>query len=375
MIKALRKKLKPYGEIFYMLYFLPLAGCVAMGISSAQTSYRLVFAGALLFLLLKFFITDYNKKELFFIITTMALLGYVFSRTREKALLLTALSIFGCKDVSVNKVIKYTVFVYIIGMGLTISLVLLGKVPGEIHQLSKNGITYSINDYGFSHPNSAYSHILMISIMGVAVWHERMRWYHYVVMSVAMLLAYKVFLSRTGLLIYLLLCVMLVLCSIIKQEKVKKVFFFPLNLVPLGIAVFSYFFSIMYSGHIWYIDKLNDLVTNRILFSSKALNDNGLSWFGHVVVKSWNYYIDNAYINVLLSYGIFVMILWILSYTFMCYKYWEVENYILLLVMVVLAIYAFMEYSPINVTWNPLLLFMSVILFGNMKKENSTSAP
>ena len=375
MIKALRKKLKPYGEIFYMLYFLPLAGCVAMGISSAQTSYHLVFAGALLFLLLKFFATDYNKKELFFMIATMALLGYVFTRTREKALLLTALSIFGCKDVRVNKVIKNTVFVYIIGMGLTISLVLLEKVPGEIHQLSKNGITYLINDYGFSHPNSAYSHILMISIMVVAVWHERMRWYHYVVMSVLMLLAYKVFLSRTGLLIYLLLCVMLILCSIIKQEKVKKVFFFTLNLVPLGIAVFSYVFSIMYSGHIWYIDKLNNLVTNRILFSSKALNDNGLSWFGRVVVKSWDYYIDNAYINILLSYGIFVMILCILSYTFMCYKYWEVENYILLLVMVVLAIYAFMEYSPVNVTWNPLLLFMSVILFGSMKKENSTSTP
>lgn len=374
MLKKVRNHFGQYAELFYMLYFLPLAGCVSMGISSSQPVYRLVFIIAAFFLLLKLILTDYNKKEVLLMASVMALLGYVFYRTREKALIITAISIFACKGVNIRKILKYTFFVYIIGMCITISLVLLGKIPGEIHSLPKGGIRYNINDFGFSHPNSAYGHVLMIAFMAVVVWENKLRWYHYSIMTVVMIFAYKVFFSRAGLLIYLLMCVALAVFNIVKNWKLKKAFGFLLVLLPLGTAVTSYVLAVLYPQNIPFVNKLDTLVTGRIELSAKALESVGLSWFG-TVEKPWvgRYFIDNAYLNVLLGCGIIVCAVCVISYIIMCYYYWQNEqHYYVLIVLGIVSIYLFMEYAPVNVTWNPILLFMAGSLFNNRGQENLT---
>lgn len=370
MYSKIRNYLKEYSDIFYILYFLPLAGCVAMGIGSEQLFYKGCFAVAIIFLLLKFGVTDYTKTELVFMSFIMLLLAYIFFRTREKALIITALSVFGCKGVCVRRVLKYTFFVYIIGMMLTISLVMAGKIQGEIHTLTKSGIQYQINDYGFSHPNSAYSHLMMIALMMVAVWQERVRWYHYGIMTIVMFAAYKVFLSRTGFYIYLLLCLLIGLLHIMRNNKVKKVFFFLFNLIPIGILALSYGLMINYHKGITIINKLNNFVTGRIMLSSKAYENAGLSWFGATDRKWMDWiFIDNAYISVLISCGVVACILCVLAYSLMCIRYWKAEEYYVVIILGIIAVYAFMEYIVVNATWNPLLLFMSGTLLWNRRSE------
>jgi len=376
MLKKLRHHFGQYAEIFYMLYFLPLAGCVSMGISSSQPAYRLVFIVAVFFLLLKLVLTEYNKKEILLMAGIIALLGYTFYRTREKALIITAISIFACKDINIRKILKYTFFVYIIGMSITISLVLLGKIPGEIHSLSKGGIRYDINDFGFSHPNSAYGHVLMLAFMAIVVWENKLRWYHYSIMTIVMFLAYKVFFSRTGLLIYLLMCMALALFNIVKWWEIKKALGFLWVLLPLGTALISYVLAVLYPRNISFVNKLDMLVTGRINLSARALESVGLSWFG-TAAKPWagQYFIDNAYLNILLGYGIIVCAVCVISYFIMCYYYWlNEQRYYVLIIMGILSIYLFMEYAPINVTWNPLLLFMAGSFFRDKGRESLTVA-
>lgn len=358
MVRKVRNYLKQYAEIFYMLYFLPLAGCVAMGISSSQLIYRLVFAVTALFLLLKLAVTDYTRKEFLLIAAVMTLLGYVFYRTREKSLIITAVSIFGCKDVDVKKVLKYTVLVYIIGMAITIGLVMAGKVQGEIHELTKGGVRYDINDFGFSHPNSAYNHLLMIGLMAIVAWGKELRWYHYGIMTAAMFIGYKVFLSRTGLLIYFILCAALVLVYMVKWEKARKTLGFVWALLPLGTAVASYALPVLFPKNIELVKTVNDYTTGRIYLSFKALESADLTWFG-AMERPWEgvYYIDNVYMNILLSCGILLCLLWVISLFLAAYHYWKTEQYYILIAIGIISIYGFMEYSVVNVTWNPILLF------------------
>jgi hypothetical protein len=364
MITKLSNYLKGHADVLYLLYFLPIAGCVSMGLSSDQLVYKGCFAIAIIFLLLKLWVTDYSLIDFFIMGAVMVLLGYVYLRTSEKTLIISALSIFGCKGVNVRKVLKYTLFVYIIGMTLTISMVMLGKVQGELHTLNKGGIEYKINDFGFSHPNSAYNHLLMIALMIVAVWQERLRWYHYGIMTFIMFVAYKVFFSRTGFLIYLLLCMAIGVLHIIKWDKLKKVFFFLLNLIPMGILTVSCILMIWYDKGIPFIDKLNNFVTGRIKLSSQAYKYAGVSWFG-AVNRDWmrGIFVDNAYLSVLVSYGIFVCALCVVSYSLTCFRYWKIGEYYNLIILSTIAVYAFMEYMVVNATWNPLLLFMSGSLF------------
>lgn len=380
MVRKVRDCLKPYAEIFYMLYFLPLAGCVALNISSSQLAYRVVFVISAIFLLMKLFVTDYSEKEIVLMIAFLSLLGYVFFRTSEKTLIITAMSIFGCKGVNVRQVLKYTFFVYIIGMGIMISLVLLGKVEGEIHHPMKNGIIYNVNDFGYSQPNSAYNHLLMIVFMAVAIWEKKMLWYHYLMATVVMFIAYNVFKSRTGLLVYILLCAVLLVLFLIKQMMVKKVFCFFVSLLPLVIAISSYALVALFSRDIMIINKLDNLVNGRIRLPSIALTSVGLTWFGanektwvEAIEKTWvgEYYLDNVYMNILISCGIIVCIICVLSYFFMCYHYWKIESYYVLLLLGIMTIYMFMEYAPVNATWNPLLLFMVESIFRSTKDSKT----
>lgn len=372
MISSIRNKLKKYGEIFYMLFFLPMAGCVAMGISSGETIYRLLFALGLFFLMLKFFVTDFTVKEIAVMSGIMLVLGYVFLRNRERSLILSALAIFGCKDVSIRRVLKYTVFVYAIGMTVTILLVISGIRPSEMHDLSKSGVVQVINDYGFSHPNSAYSHILMIALMTVLVWREKIKWYHYVVITAVMLYAYEKLLCRTGLLVFGLLCLCVCVFNLVKQSNVRKVFFFLWGCLPVAVAGISYALPWYYEKQAPLAWKINDLITGRVSLANQALHRTELTWFG-ALEKNWSneFYLDNAYINLLLSYGIIVIGMCILLALAMNYCLWKKEEYYVMIITGIVAIYAFMEYSPINATWNPTLLYMACGVFGgNVLQEH-----
>lgn len=375
MITKLRNYLICHADVLYLLYFLPIAGCVSMGLSSDRLVYKVCFAIAIIFLLLKVWVTDYSFIEILFMGAVMVLLGYVYLRTDEKTLIISAISIFGCKKVDVRKVLKYTLLVYVIGMTLTISMVILGKVQGELHTLYKGGIEYKINDFGFSHPNSAYNHLLMIALMIVAVWQERLRWYHYGIMTFIMFVAYKVFFSRTGFLIYLLLCMVIGILHIIKWDKFKKVLFFILNLIPAEIFTLSYILMIWYDKGNPFVNNLNSFVTGRIMLSSQAYKYAGLSWFGAVKSDWMNWlFIDNAYLSILIRYGIIVCVLCSVTYSLTCYRIWKAGEYYILTILSIISVYAFMEYMVVNVTWNPLLLFISVLLFGNGRKDDEVKS-
>ncbi|WP_367566854.1 hypothetical protein [Lacrimispora sp.] len=373
MLRKFKNHFRQYSEIFYMLYFIPLVGCVSMNISSSQLTYLVVFACSLVFLLIKLILTDYSKKEIILMTIVLTLLGYIFFRTREKTLIITTISIFGCKDVNIKRVLKYAFFVYIIGMSIMACLVLLGQVQGKLHYPVRNGIKYTVNDFGYSHPNSVYNHLLIIVLMAVSVWEEKIRWYQYGIITIVMFLAYIIFMSRTGILIYLLLCVMLASLRIIKRKKVKAILAFFWSLIPLVMAVLSYVLTILYSRDISIINKLNDFVNRRIKLPAMALDSVGLTWFG-AIEKTWigKYYVDNVYMNILLSCGIIVCVLCVVSYFLMCYYYWSNESYYILLILGIIAIYMFMEYAVVNVTWNPLLLFMSGSIFKSPKETKPT---
>ena len=371
MFGKFRSQLKPYKDWIFMAYFLPLAGCVAMGISSAHIVYKLCFLLGLVFLAVKVWLTDYEKYEMIGMILFMGLLGYVFYRTREKSLIITTITIFGCKDVDVRRVLKYTLFVYIIGVTFRMGLSWLKILPGEYHVLSKNGSTKYIYDFGYSHPNSAYNHILMISLMIVAIWHNRVLWYHYIFMTVIMIGFYYLFFSRTGIIAYLTLCILLYILHYAKNNNIKKKLGFIYLMVPLIMVSLSYLFIIVYPIHILYLDKINQIFTNRIELSYNAVIISGINWFGSVD-KSWNshYFVDNAYVNVLINYGVIVIIVCVLAYLVSSIYYWKNHEYYVLVLLATIAIYSFMEYSPVNITWNPILLFAADGIFGFFRKHN-----
>jgi len=375
MVHEFRNQIKPYSSCFFMAYFLPLTGCVAAGISSHYIVFKVCFVLGLAFLAIKAWLTDYEKYEIITMILFMILLGYVFYRTREKSLIITTITIFGCKDVDVRRVLKYTLFVYITGVAVRFGISWLKISPGKYFTSTKSGAIKLIYDFGFSHPNSAYNHIFMICLMIVAVWRNKVLWYHYVLMTIVMFAFYNLFFSRTGALTYLVLCILLLMLYIVKDNNIRRKIGLLYSLVPLSMALLSYLCLLLYPMHIFYLDKFNQYLTRRIELSYNAVKISGIYWLGSVD-KSWlnKYYVDNAYINILINYGGLITIICILSYLVSAIYYWKNEEYYILVFLATMSIYAFMEYSPVNITWNPILLFISDGIFKTFEKENIISS-
>lgn len=364
--------MKPSADWFFMAYFLPLAGCVAMGISSTHIVYKLFFLLGLFFLATKAWLTEYKKCEMVGIVFFIVLLGYVFYRTREKTLIITTLTIFGSKDVNIKKVLKYTLLIYIMGVTIRMGFSWLKIIPGEYHVLPKNGTNKFVFDFGFSHPNSAYNHILMICLMIVAVWHNKIKSYYFAIITVVMFLSYYLFLSRTGIFTYLILCIFLLMLNSVKNDKIKRKLALTYLLIPIGIISLSYLFLLVYPTNSLYLNKLNTLLSGRIELSYNAVNISKISWFGSIN-KSWLllYYVDNAYVNLLLNYGILITIICILAYLVSAIYYLKRQEYYVLILFATMSIYAFMEYSPVNITWNPILLFITDGIFKGYSEQNN----
>lgn len=87
-----------------------MTGMHSMGINSDDRIYLYVFAVATLFLLLKMAVTDFTWREILIMSVFAALLGANFLRNGEKTLILTAMGIFGAKNVNLDKVMKYALW-------------------------------------------------------------------------------------------------------------------------------------------------------------------------------------------------------------------------------------------------------------------------
>lgn len=374
MVYKFKNKMKPFSDLFFLAYFLPLAGCVAMGISSNYIIYKLCLLIGLLFLSIKVWLTDYKKNEIIIMILLITLLGYVFYRTREKSLIITIISIMGCKDVEIRKVLKYTLIIYIVGFSFRMGLSWLNILPGKYFVISKSGTDQVIYDFGFSHPNSAYNHILMMFIMIVAVWGKKILWYHYVLMTFIMFLFYYLFYSRTGIFTYLILCLLLLIITNVRSNSMKKKISLLFLFIPLGMNFLSYLLLVLYPFNISFINILNKYLTRRIEISCYAVYISGINMFGSLN-KSWNnyHYIDNAYISLLINYGIIIIILCMVFYLISAIYYWNNKDYYVLIILATMSIYAFMEYSPVNVTWNPILLFIGEGLFSMFNNRSLKS--
>ena len=159
----LRKKLANYQEIFYMLFLLPMTGMTSMGLNSEDRIYLYVFVVATLFLLLKMAVTDFTWREIVIMGIFTLLLGANFLRNGEKTLILTAMGIFGAKNVNLDKVMNYALWEKAVLTVGTLTLAATGVIENGAFDLPKNWEKYTIYSYGYETPNMGFANIAMLN--------------------------------------------------------------------------------------------------------------------------------------------------------------------------------------------------------------------
>lgn len=358
-IQDFRVKLNTYKEFLFLVFFLPLTGCTALGLYSEDPVYKIFFVVGLLCVALKIFITNYNKKDFILISILISLLAGILFINGEKTLVLTLLAIIGCKDLNVKRILTYTFWIYLLCFLLTFFLSFLGIIENTLIELPKNGIMYGVYDYGFGHPNSAYNHLFIIAALGTIAYSEKFSILHFFLFTILMYIGYKIFFCRTGWIVYLMLCASILLHRFFNQKKWYKFFFNLYVFMPSLIVIITFFLTWAYKHQFSFAQFINRIVTGRLHLYQNAVRNLGFHWYapGGILTEP----LDNLYLYILIRYGIIIFLIFLAIYSFTMIRLKKEHNDLAIIVLGAAAVYGFMEYSLINITWNPLFLYFAVL--------------
>lgn len=359
----LRKKLGEYQEIYYWIFILAMTGMNSAGLNSVDLIYKVIFVVATLFLLLKMAVTDFTLKEVLVMAVFTVLLGANLLRNGEKTVILTAMGIFGAKNVSLEKTLKYALWLKTALTVGTLTLAAVGVIENATKELPKNGEMYTIYCYGYYHPNMAFANIMVLLLLAILVYGDRLKWYAYAVGTVIMLAAYKVFFCRTGLVIWAVLCLMVLGYRLTRRWKWEKVYMTLLAAVPIVLATLTLILPLWARKNEQVAGWLDFYLTGRIRRLNYFLDDVGVQLLGHVPREPF----DSIYFHLLYNYGWVLFVFCILAYCagmWYCSKKGKFYETIGLSIM---AVYGFMEQLPLSVLWNLPLLYLSWILFKERK--------
>ena len=336
-----------------------MTAMTSAGLNSSYRIFRAVFLVVTLILLLKMAVTDFTLREIIVMAVFILLLGINLLRNGERTLVLTAMGIFGAKNVSLDKFFKYALWVKAVLTVGTLVLAAVGVIENRSWNLPKNGERYDIYCYGYFHPNATFANIFVLLLLAIIVYKDKLKWYAYVIGTGIMLAAYKVLFCRTGLLVWGVLCLMVLGYRLAKHWKWEKIYMAILTAVPVILAALTLILPMWARANTTVNEKLNLYLTGRIRHINNTIDRIKYLIMGHVPREDF----DSFYFHLIYNYGWVLFVLCLVAY---CAGIWycnKKANFYGAIALSIMAVYGFMEQLPLSVLWNLPLLYLSWILF------------
>lgn len=367
----IRRKLAEYSEIWFLIYILITGGMRAIG---RGVSDMLWLTGiAFLFLGIKLIVTDYSKKELFWMAAFGGLVILNFLINHERTLFLTMISIYGAKNVNLNKVFFYSLWSKLLLFGGQVVLVCLGVLEGGYSDgmpkysiLKGETAYYRVPCLGFTHPNYTYLSIIMIALLALMVYKERLKWIHLGIISAILLLFYKVLLCRAGWYIWIITLMIIAVYKLAEKLELKEIYVKLLCIIPALLAVFSVVIVILMAQGNMFAEWVNKCLTGRIAIAASWCLPDLFTLLANPV-RTAN---EIAYIQLPYNYGWVLYLFLLILYTKTMWIMAKQNEDYYVIVFAVISIYFIGEAVPVSVGWNTSLLLVSGLLFRKMGENN-----
>lgn len=367
-----------------LLYFTAYAIWTAWFILSQSSLYGMIILNGLsgelikgicaIILLYKMIYCDrYKVKELDLIAIVVILIGVSIFTSGDKTLTLVLLFIIAAKNIPFKKIVKIS----LIEISLLVLFIIISSQLGII----QNYVFYrsdgtARNSFGFGYATILGNYYLNIVLMYLYIRDNKIKYFEYILLLLINFYIYKTTDYRTGyMLIYFSIILHFFLIKIQIPQKINRIlnpiFYY---CVPF-CAVVSIALSIFYDNKkSWYI-SLNKLLSSRLELGKKAFVNYGLHLFGRkidmvgnnqvtyggVSLVDYNY-IDCSYLQIALRYGMIILIILCIAYTFLCVKEIKKNNTILCICILVIALHGIMDPQLMLIPYNVFLLALSGLL-------------
>lgn len=336
--------------------------------------FRLTFllaAGKVLF-------TRYSLKEWMWI-AVFFLLGFISYRsTGRNEILRIVVFIAACKGVDLKKMAGF-VFYTTLGGCLLLMLMSITGIYGNLSITANFGRDIIETRYclGLGHPNALHCMFFMLVILGLYLYADRMKWYHFLAVLLLNLGLYMLTDSRTGMLITMTFIVMVVVFHYFPAAGRWRWVYIAGIVLFLTCLLLSAAAS-KYGLENPFLARLDDFLNGRILdLYWGSDNHEGTMVHWSLFSDAGNtYYFDMGFVRVFYWYGIIPAVIYFILNMMLIWQCYRKKDPVGLAMMIVLAIYTVVEAHIISVYIgrNYILLLLGawwsdMLYAGNKEKE------
>lgn len=286
--------------------------------------------------------------------------------------------IFLLKDFEFDKLVKFVLPVIISVFVFIILSSKLGVIQDYI-EISGTRIRHYL---GFRY--SLFSSTIMLNIVALYVYSkkEQVTYKSLLVLTLAVL---WIFLQTNSRLTALSSMAFILLAILLKRfpKLLTRIRYLLVFLIPSYIfaAVASYVVAGKYTSAGSGLRAVDNFLGGRIYLASKSLYNYGFSWLGKNIQWVGNglnadgqrstmsyLYVDNMYIQVLQKYGLLYLIIFVTLLTITLFILYRKKQYLLFLILSILAVYAMIDDLTFNLHYNFFLVLLSLPFAVNPKK-------
>lgn len=359
-----------------------------------------LFQLTFLLFFLKMLLTDYSRRQwgVILFLELIAVISYRVTGANDLIRLVTFVA--ACKDIPLKQMMKYSFYVTLVGCAGIVLLSVTG-IYGEISltqaygredmettlYIGKEAMAETRYTLGMGHPNALSCMFLMLTVLGVYVYFEQMKWYLYLFLFMlnigihtltgsktsmliitaffagACMMTYfkslrKSFIAYAGGLLLFVLCIAFSVDAAVCAQRVRD-------------AQWYEFFvqDPRDNGHIVALARIDRLITGRIVSLAGTTNKEGMiqTWSAFSEPKNMDYYFDMGWVKLFYRYGIIpggICLAVLLALLWQIYRRRDACG---LMVFVILSVYTVVEAHLVSVYLgrNFLLMMMGSYLFAS----------
>ena len=322
-----------------------------------------LFQVTFLLFLIKVCLTKYTFKEYVAVFLFCVLGAVSYFVTGRNEIIRVVMFIAACKDVDMKRCLKYVFYMTLIGCAIIILLSVTG-IYGAVsltQEYRMNGVEtrYTL---GMGHPNALQCMVWALTTLGLYLYAEKLKWYHYGLISMVNLFFFLLTDSKTSLLVTIFTIALAYLLANKKLEKLSRLG----AIAGIILTIISVVSSVIIAGnayrvydYVWngdrspvtlFFAKLSDVLTGRI----RILVEND-TFEG--TIKTWslfsrpgnNRFFDLGWVRLFYWYGIipaciFVVVM-LLVMLYCCRK----KDYMPIMLITSFALYTVIEAHGISV--------------------------
>ena len=322
-----------------------------------------LFQLTFLMFLIKVCLTKYTRRE-YAVILLFCLLGAAsYFITERNEIIRLVMFVAACKNIEMKKCLKMVFWLTLSGC-LAIILLSVTGIYGAVSLTQDYGRGSIETRYtlGMGHPNALQCMVWALTALGIYLYREKMRFYHFVVVFILNVAAFVLSDSKTSFLVAVFTIAVAYLSGEKLPKRIKKLCAWLNGVVvigSIGASIVMAANAYRVYNHDWHcvsdpvtmlFVRLNDLLNGRIRILTETVG-----WEGSM--NSWTlfsgpdsiYYFDMGWVRLFYWYGIIPGCVFVAVIVILLIYFFKKEDYLSIALIAAISLYTIAEAHVISV--------------------------